>query len=91
MKHFIERRKNMKEEFHSITARLPKSDFEEIERIAAKRGLSLNQVVKMLVGVGVECHKDMESVGLIGVVDFLYYVKQSMKKSKAGKQLILPI
>jgi len=81
----------MKEEYQAITVRLLKSDFAEVERIAEKRNMSLNQVLRMLVGVGAECHKDMESVGLIGVVDFLYYVKQSMKKSKAGKQLILPI
>jgi predicted DNA-binding protein len=85
----------MKEEeekwMHSISARLPLSDHEEIVRIAKKRGMTQAQVIRMIIGVGLECHRDMENLGLIGVVDFVYYVKEAMKQKGAGRQLNLPL
>ncbi len=80
-----------KEELQGISARIPHTDWLEVNRIADKRKMSQAQVVRMLVGVGIECHKDMESLGLIGVVDFVYYVKEAMKLKGKGRQLNLPI
>lgn len=76
---------------HSISARIPLADHDEIVRIAKKRGLTHAQVIRMLIGVGVECHKDMETIGLIGVVDFVHYVKEAVKQRGKGRQLNLPI
>lgn len=76
---------------HSISARIPIADHDEIVRIAEKRKLTHAQVIRMIVGVGLECHRDMESLGLIGVVDFVYYVKEAMKQKGKGRQLNLPI
>lgn len=81
----------MKEEIRAITARIPAQDYAELERIAAKRDINLTQAIRMLLGVGIECHKDMEKLGLIGVVDFVYYVKEAVKSKSTGKQLKLPI
>lgn len=76
---------------HSISARIPLADHEEIVRIAKKRGLTHAQVIRMLIGVGVDCYKDMDSIGLIGVVDFVHYVKEAVKSQGKGRQLKLPI
>jgi hypothetical protein len=81
----------MKEELHAVSARIPESDFKEVERIANKRNLSQAHVIRMLVGVGIECHKDMEALGLIGVIDIVYYVKEAMKLGAKGRQMKLPI
>ena len=81
----------MKEDLHAISARIPDGDFLEVERIANKRKMSQAQVIRMLVGVGIECHKDMEALGLIGVVDLVYYVKEAMKLKGKGRQMNLPI
>lgn len=76
---------------HSISARIPIADHDDIVRIATKRNMTHAQVIRMIVGVGLECHRDMESLGLIGVVDFVYYVKEAMKLKGKGRQLNLPI
>lgn len=81
----------MKEDLHTISARITGTDFTEVNRIATKRKMSQAQVIRMLVGVGLECHRDMENLGLIGVVDFLYYVKEAMKLKGKGRQMNLPI
>jgi hypothetical protein len=80
-----------KEELQNISARVPHTDWMEVNRIAEKRKMSQSQVLRMLVGVGLECHKDMENLGLIGVIDMVYYVKQAMKAKASGKQMVLPI
>lgn len=80
-----------KEELHAISARILESDFQEIDRIATRRKMSQAHVIRMLVGVGIECHNDMEKLGLIGVVDFVYFVKEALKNQGKGRQLNLPI
>lgn len=80
-----------KEELQNISARVSRSDWLEVNRIAEKRKMSQSQVLRMLVGVGLECHKDMESLGLIGVIDMVYYVKEAIKGQSKGRQLKLPI
>jgi metal-responsive CopG/Arc/MetJ family transcriptional regulator len=82
----------MKSETKPLTVRFPVALIDEIERIAKKRNLATSQVVRMCLDLGVECHKDMEKVGLIGVVDFAYYVSKALKdnlSSIKGKQLSL--
>lgn len=83
--------KNQKEEVHAITARILKSDYEQVMRISNKRKMSEAQVIRMLIEVGVECHKDMENLGLIGIIDISYYVKEAIKNLSVGKQLPLPL
>ena len=80
-----------KEEIHAISTRIHHADWLEVNRIAAKRKMSQAHVIRMLVGVGVECHKDMEALGLIGVVDLVYFVKEAMKLKGKGRQMNLPI
>jgi predicted DNA-binding protein len=84
----------MKEERDSktMTVRVPLTLTAEIERIAKKRKVTSAHVVRMCLELGVDCHKDMEKLGLIGVVDFSYYVTKSLRDSLAsikGKQLSL--
>jgi hypothetical protein len=82
----------MKPPSKTITTRIPLSITDEIERIAKKRGLSSADVIRMCLDLGVECHKDMEKLGLIGVVDFTYYVTKALRDNLAsikGKQLSL--
>lgn len=55
----------------------------EIERIAIKRDMSQQKVLRMMVDVGLECHKDMEKIGLIRAVDFAYYVKKALNERMA--------
>ena len=81
----------MKEETRVLSIRIPVRILKEADRIAEKRKLSQAEVLRICLDVGVECHKDMESLGLIGVVDFLYYIRESIKKSAKGKQLSLPL
>ena len=76
----------------TVTVRVSIALTDEIERIAKKRGLTSPQVIRMCLELGVDCHKDMEKLGLIGVVDFSYYVKKVLNDnlgSIKGKQLSL--
>ena len=84
-------KENHKEDLHAVSARIPRSDYDQVRRIAKNRRMFEAQVIRMLIGVGVECHKDMENLGLIGVVDLVYYVKESIKGQAKGRQLTLPI
>lgn len=62
----------------------------EIERIAKSRDLSQQKVMRMLIDVGLDCHQEMEKLGVIAAVNFGYYVKESVKRrlSQGGnKQL----
>lgn len=63
----------------------------EIVRIATKRKMKESEVARMLLDVGLECHKDLERLGLIGVMDLVYFVKESIKEKAKGKQLKLMI
>ncbi len=82
----------MKEELRGVSARLSPADFAEIDRISKKRNMSQAKVIRMLIGVGIEAHKDMEKLGIIGIVDLAYYVKEAIRtKASTGRQLTLPI
>lgn len=82
----------MKEEMRVVSVRLPVRLLKEADRIAEKRDLSQAKAIRMCLDIGVECHKDMESLGLIGAVDLINYVRQSIKGASRGrKQLSLPI
>lgn len=52
----------------------------EIERISLKRNMSQQQVMRMMIDLGIECHKDMEKLGLVAAVDFAYYVRQALRQ-----------
>jgi len=81
----------MEEDKKLVSIRVPVSVAAEIDRIAKKRKMSLSQVGRMLLEIGAECHKDMESIGVIGVVDAVYFLKEAIKEKSKGKQLKLPI
>lgn len=53
---------------------------QEIERISTKRNMSQQQVIRMMLDLGIECHKDMEKLGLVAAVDFAYYVRQALRQ-----------
>lgn len=64
----------------------------EIERISVKRDISQQKVIRMMLDLGIDCHKDMERVGIISAVDFAYFVKKALKErlaDKGNKQLSL--
>ena len=52
-------------------------------------------VYRMMLEIGIDMHKDMESIGIIAAVDFTYYCKEALKamnnKVAKGTQLHLPI
>ena len=79
------------EEIKAVTVRIPVRDYLELERIGKRRKMNQAQVLRMIVNVGIECHKDMENLGLIGVVDLVYFMKEAIKMKSAGKQLVLPM
>lgn len=57
---------------------------EEIDRIAAKRRITKTEVCRMMMDLGIDCHKDMEKMGVIAAVDFAYFVKKSVKEKVAS-------
>lgn len=75
----------------ALSVRIPMREWEEIERIAKKRNMSHNKVIGMLLSVGAECHKDMERLGVIGIIDMTYYIREKLKERPAGTQLTLPL
>lgn len=79
----------MREEKAVVSAKVPVSIIAEIERIAKKRGLTKSETIKMLLDIGAQCHSDMEKIGVIGVVDAVYYLKEAIKEKSKGKQLKL--
>lgn len=82
----------MKNERHAVSARIDVADYAEIQRIAEKRKMTEANVIRMLIGVGIEAHKGMEGIGIIGIVDLAYYVKEAIKtKASTGRQLNLPM
>jgi len=73
---------------------LPEDFKREIERISKKRDMSQQKVILMMLDLGIEIHKEMEKVGIVAAVDFLYFVKKTMKerlKSNKPIQLELPL
>lgn len=81
----------VKQEFRSVSVRIPAEQWDEIERISKRRKMSLNKTIVMLANVGAECHKDMERIGVIGLVDMAYYIREKLKERPAGTQLTLPL
>jgi len=66
----------------------------EVERISLKRDMSQQKVIRMMLDLGIDCHKDMEKLGVVAAVDFAHYVKEALKQKleKQGKkQLTLPL
>jgi len=81
----------MKEDTKVISIRIPTRLIDESERIAQKRKMTNAEVMRMCLDIGLQAHKDMESIGIIGVVDLAYYVKEAIKtKVSTGRQLTLP-
>lgn len=79
------------QEFMAMTVRFPVEQWDEMKRISQKRKMSMNKTIAMLSSVGIECHKDMERVGLIGIIDIAYYIREKLKERPAGTQLTLPL
>lgn len=79
----------------TVCMKLPPELISEVARIAKKRGMAKAEVYRMLLDVGVSMHQDMEKVGIIAAVDFIFYCKQALKnqneKVAKDKQLSLPM
>ena len=60
----------------------------EVERIALKRDMSQQKTIRMMLDLGIDCHKDMEKIGVVAAVDFAYYVREAVraKLAKSGKK-----
>jgi len=69
----------------TISLSLTSEQKEEIERISKKRDIAQQQVIRMMIDLGIDCHKDLEKVGIIKAIDFSYYVKQALKKKISGE------
>ena len=65
----------------------------EVERIAKKRKRSKADIYRMMITLGIDCHQDLEKIGIIAAVDFAYYVKDAVKKkskeNSSGSQMSL--
>lgn len=87
----VEDKKAMK----AVNMMLTHEIISEVERIAKKRNMSKAMVYRMMLEIGIDMHKDMESIGIIAAVDFTYYCKEALKamnnKVAKGTQLHLPI
>lgn len=74
-----------------ISLMVDEKQWEEIHRISRRRGRTKSDTVRMMVDLGIDCHRDLEKVGLIPLVDFAYYVKltvkERIKENSQGKQL----
>lgn len=77
----------MEELTKMVAVRVTPSLKAEITRIAQKRKMKEADVIRMLMQAGAEAHADMEKIGLIGVVDFLYFIREAIKEKSKGKQL----
>lgn len=73
-----------------VTVRLPKETMASIERIMKKRKMKRSDVVRMCLGMGLDCHQDMEKLGIIGVVDLVYFMREALKEKAADRNLVLP-
>lgn len=71
-----------------VSIRIPVWMEDEIERISKKRKIPKTQVYRMLLDVGIQCHSDLEKVGLIPAMDFCHYIKTAVKEkiSHSGKR-----
>ena len=68
----------------------PKAMTEEIERISQKRNIPKAQVYLMMIDLGIDCHKDLERLGIVQAVDFAHFIKTALKdklKKDGPKQL----
>ena len=76
----------------NVTIVIPEEIIEEIDRISKKRKMKKAAIYRMMLEVGIDCHKDMEKLGIIAAVDFAHYVKTSVSKrlkSQGPKQMSL--
>lgn len=75
----------------SVTLIIENTAINSIERIAQKRNMTKSEVYRMMIDLGVSLHNDMEKVGIVGLLDFAYYVKKTISEKNAelskGKQL----
>lgn len=67
---------------HNVTMNLRISEgFRmEVDRIASKRNMTRAQAARTLLELGLECHKDLESVGVVRFVDMIYELKTALRK-----------
>ena len=77
--------------YKTITIQIEEETWEEITRISKKRKISKASLYRMMIELGVDCHKDLERVGIVPVIDFVHFVKKSVKEksSSPGQQLNL--
>ena len=73
-----------------VSVRLPKETMENIHRIMKKRKMKQADVFRMCLGLGLDCHKDMEKLGIVGVVDLVYFLREALKEKAADRNLTLP-
>lgn len=71
-----------------VTIKLPEEMIREVDRIANKRKMSRADVYRMMVDLGLELHRDMEAVGVIAAVDFVYYCRQALREKVAGQSAV---
>jgi len=53
---------------------------DDIDEIKDKRGMSQAQVVRMLIDLGLEVHRDLSRVGIVRLVDMIYRLKTALKE-----------
>jgi len=80
------------EKMKAIHVFLTPEQVAEIDRISVKRKMGKGETLRMLLGVGIDCHKDLESIGVIPIMDYVHFMKKKMKDIKKDsdvKQLSL--
>ncbi len=76
--------KGIRKDGIQISLYITRRQKEEIERIALKRDMSQHHIIRMMLELGIDCHKDLERIGLIKAIDFSYYVKHAVKEKIAS-------
>lgn len=83
----------MSEETVKILLILPESMKDQLDRISKKRRMSRLEVIRMMLELGIDCHKDLEKLGIVPVMDFFHFTRKSIKEKgeefSKGKQLNL--
>lgn len=68
----------MKPKTKTLAVRIPVSVLQGIDEIANERELSVPDVARMCLELGVLCHQTLDKLGLVGVIDLKHYTVMSI-------------
>ena len=77
-------------DIHVVSLRISGEMMEKVKKISKKRRMKQSDVYRMCLGLGLDCHADMEKLGVVGVVDLFYFAREALKEKAAERKLSLP-